>query len=156
LGVKVGLQGGLMKEEIHLRESSCSHTLGKRVSGGPLAPLGTEIGLDKGRKSARSYPSIEVVPADSELHKRTARQGVGYVRTQGVRRSVTPHSPQSYGSVTEECCQVCSRGTGREEQKRKRGGVRGLYIFDPSFDLGRDEPSSDVQFATGRAAQTGC
>jgi hypothetical protein len=83
LGVMVGLQSDLMNEEIHLRESSCSHTLGKRVSGGPLAPLETEIGLDKGRNSAKSYPSIEVVPADSELHKHTARQGVGYVRTQG-------------------------------------------------------------------------
>ena len=49
-----------MKSEIHLRKNSRSHTLGKRVSRGPLAPLEIEIGLDGGKNSASSYPSIEV------------------------------------------------------------------------------------------------
>lgn len=37
---------------------------------------------------------MEVAPADSELHKRTARQGVGYVRTQGYVEALR-HIPRT-------------------------------------------------------------
>ena len=66
---------------------------------GPLTPLETEIGSDKGRNSARRFPSIEVVPADSELCKHTVRPGCRVRQDPGVRRSITPHSPQSYGGM---------------------------------------------------------
>jgi hypothetical protein len=102
---------------------------------GPLAPLEAEIGSDKGQNSARSYPSIEVVPADSELRRRTVRQGVGYyVRIQGYLEALR-HIPHRATELlrrnisVKESSQVCSRGTGGEEQKRKRGGGHGLYLI---------------------------
>jgi len=140
-----------MDKEIHLRGSSCSHTLGKRVSGGPLAPLETKIELDKGRNSARSYPSIEVVPADSELRKRTVRQGVGYVRTQGYVEALR-HIPPSYGGVFLRRRAAKFVAEVPVERNRRENEAETRFIFD----LGRDEPSSDAQFATGWAAQTGC
>jgi hypothetical protein len=52
-----------------------------------------------GRNSARRYPSIEAAPADWELHKLTARQGVGYVRTRGYVEALR-HIPHK---DTEDC-----------------------------------------------------
>ena len=82
-----------------------------------------------GRNSERRYPSIEVAPADSELHKRTARQGVGYVEAlrhilHKTRRNVS----------ADENIQFCSIGTGGKDQKRKTRWSARRFIFD---DLGR-------------------
>ena len=108
------------ESQIHLRKNSHSHTLGRRVSDGPLTPLGIEIGLDEGKNSASSYPSIEVVPAESELLcKRRVRQGVGYVRTQGYctpKHYATFPTELRRNVSAEESSQVCSRGTGGEER----------------------------------------
>jgi hypothetical protein len=74
-----------------------------------------------GRNSARRYPSIEVEPADSELHKRTARLGCR-VRQSGLRGTQRHHATfptKTRRNVSaDESIQVCNIGTGGEEQEK--------------------------------------
>ena len=74
-----------------------------------------------GETVQRRYPRIELEPADSELHKPTARQGVGYVRTQGYAETSRhiPHKDTRRNVSADESIQVCNIGTSGEEQKRK-------------------------------------
>jgi hypothetical protein len=69
----------------------------KKVTDGPLAPIGTNRDWMKG-ETAQGVIPIEVAPADSELHKCTVRQGVRYVRIQGYVEALRhiPHRAEEF------------------------------------------------------------